>query len=58
MSFKHFASKNQLPGFDISGTLVEYGLIKPYHALKILNLDISDEVKLFSLKLMFKVTGG
>ena len=26
--FKHFASKNQLPGFYISGTLVENGLIK------------------------------
>ena len=26
MFFKHFASKNQLPGFYISGTLVENGL--------------------------------
>ena len=26
--FKHFASKNQLPGFYISGTLVKKGLIK------------------------------
>ena len=26
--FKHFASKNQLPGFCISGTLVEKGLIR------------------------------
>ena len=25
--FKHFASKNQLPGFYISGTLVKNGLI-------------------------------
>ena len=24
--FKHFANKNQLPGFYISGTLVENGL--------------------------------
>ena len=24
--FKHFASKNQLPGFYISGTIVENGL--------------------------------
>ena len=24
--FKHFASKNQLPGFYISGTLVENGI--------------------------------
>ena len=24
--FKHFASKNQLPGFSVSGTLVENGL--------------------------------
>ena len=29
--FKHFASKNQLHGFYISGTLVENGLkVKPY----------------------------
>ena len=27
MSFKHFASKNQLPGFYISGTLAENGLM-------------------------------
>ena len=26
--FKHFASKNQLPVFYISGTLVENGLIR------------------------------
>ena len=26
--FKYFASKNQLPGFYISGTLVENGLMK------------------------------
>ena len=26
MFFKHFTSKNQLPGFYISGTLVENGL--------------------------------
>ena len=26
---KHFASKNQLPGFCISGTLVKNGLRKP-----------------------------
>ena len=26
MFFKHFASKNQLPGLSISGTLVENGL--------------------------------
>ena len=32
MFFKHFASKNQLPGFYISETLVENGLI-----LKIVN---------------------
>ena len=25
--FKHFASKNQLPGLSVSGTLVENGLI-------------------------------
>ena len=29
MFFKHFASKNQLPGFYISGTSVENGLSKP-----------------------------
>ena len=28
MFFKHFASKNQLPGLSVSGTLVENGLIK------------------------------
>ena len=28
--FKHFACKNQLPGFYISGTLVENGLTKFY----------------------------
>ena len=27
--FKHFASKNQLPGLPINGTLVANGLIKP-----------------------------
>ena len=33
--FKHFASKNQLPGFYISWTLVENGLnIETLHALK------------------------
>ena len=26
--FKHFASKNQLPGLSINGTLVENGLIQ------------------------------
>ena len=26
MLFKHFASKNQLPGLSVSGTLVENGL--------------------------------
>ena len=39
MFFKHFASKNQLPGFYISGTFVENGLInlliahQIYHSL-------------------------
>ena len=28
MFFEHFASKNQLPGLSISGTLVENGLIQ------------------------------
>ena len=32
MFFKHFASKNQLPGFYISGTLVENGLNKTFHS--------------------------
>ena len=27
MFFKHFASKNQLPGLSVSGALVENGLI-------------------------------
>ena len=26
--FKHFASKNQLPGLSVTGTLVENGLIE------------------------------
>ena len=26
--FKHFASKKELPGFYVSGTLVENGLMK------------------------------
>ena len=30
--FKHFASKNQLTGFYISGTLVENGLTKKKQA--------------------------
>ena len=30
--FKNFASKNQLPGFYISGTLVENGLKELYYA--------------------------
>ena len=30
--FKHFASKNQLPGLSINGTLVENGLSKPLEA--------------------------
>ena len=30
MFFKHFASKNQLPGLSISGTLVENGLRRKY----------------------------
>ena len=29
---RHFASKNQLPGLSISGTLVENGLSKPLEA--------------------------
>ena len=28
MFFKHFASKNQLPGLSVSGTLVENELIR------------------------------
>ena len=32
MFFKHFASKNQLPGFYISGTLVENGLTEPFYS--------------------------
>ena len=31
--FKHFASKNQLPGFYISGTLVKNGFIGPVTSL-------------------------
>ena len=32
--FKHFASKNQLPGFYSSGTLVEKGLNIDSHYMK------------------------
>ena len=31
MFFKHFACKKQLPGFYISGTLVENGLITSFY---------------------------
>ena len=34
--FQHFASKNQLPGLSISGTLVENGLIRSAHVVRIL----------------------
>ena len=37
--FKHFASKNQLPGFYLSGTLVENGLKNFYNNM------IEDETK-------------
>ena len=33
MFFNHFASKNQLTGFYISGTLVENGLILKMHEM-------------------------
>ena len=35
MFFKHFASKNQLPVFFVSGTLVEHGLINSLNFLNI-----------------------
>ena len=38
MFFKHFASKNQLPDFYISGTLVENGL----NMMKALTLNLSN----------------
>ena len=34
MFFKYFGSKNQLPGFYISGKLVENGLIKMLRKIK------------------------
>ena len=34
MFFKHFASKNQLSGLSISGTLVENGLSEKFRLLK------------------------
>ena len=37
MFFKHFASKNQLPGFYISGTFVENGLTNLLIAHQIYN---------------------
>ena len=42
MFFKHFASKNQLPGLSIVGTLVENGLIA-----KVNNLNQSDHKNYF-----------
>ena len=46
---KHFASKNQLPGFYINRTLVENGLITstnhPIGLVKV-NLDSSDHLRL------------
>ena len=39
MFFKHFASKNQLPGSSISGTLVEYGLNNILQLRQTLNHD-------------------
>ena len=35
MFFKHFADKNQLPGFYISGTLIKNGLIIGSSAIKL-----------------------
>ena len=40
MFFKHFANKNQRPGFYISGTLVENGLIKYYISLDLSTLNL------------------
>ena len=40
MFFKHFASRNQLPGFYISGTLVENGLIKVNFELRISKINL------------------
>ena len=39
MFFKHFASKNQLPGLSVNGTLVENGL-RPEN-VKIVNVDLA-----------------
>ena len=55
MFFKHFASKNQLPGLSVNGTLVENGLMMScrYDQWKIIfNIDVSEQAQgiVFSLK--------
>ena len=42
--FKYFASKNQVPGLSISGTLVENGLIR---TTKLNRIDLQETTRLF-----------
>ena len=52
--FKYFASKNQLPGFYIGGTLVENGLIREFGiVLPILNMSGSSQFAFFPIALKF-----
>ena len=56
--FKYFASKNQLPGFYIGGTLVENGLIREFGiVLPILNMSGSSQFAFFpiALKVLVKL---
>ena len=44
---KHFSSKNQLPGFYVSGTLVENGFMKTFYwKIKIFDQDSNNEIKI------------
>ena len=46
MFFKHFASKNQLPGFYVSGILVENGLMNTFYCkIKTFDGDSNNEIK-------------
>ena len=50
MFFRHFASKNQLPGFYIGGTLVENGLMVLQEIVSDI-IETNMEVKYATLKL-------
>ena len=46
MFFKHFASKNQVPGFYVSGTLVENELMNTFYSkIKTFDCDSNNEIK-------------